>query len=170
MLSFALLLAAGCTHRPAIRSTTQMSPATMPSAAIPQPPLRQILRDLSARGATDARDATVFVLSHWVLDKGTAPDQKRIFEGAPFSYQGAKVFLSVGPIDVLKKPVAPPARDLIVRTQEKDSRGISIVLAGQRWQAGFTIKGADESQFEQLARQLLDSLHDLRSRTSSPAR
>lgn len=157
-------LVAACAHRKTIHSTTQLSPTTLPAGQIPQPPLRRILRDLSARGAADAAHATVFVLSHWILDKGLAEDQKRIFEGAPFQYDGAKVFLTVGPMDVLKKDFAPPAKDMIVRTEDKDSRGFSMVLAGQRWQAGFSMKGGDQQRGNELERLLMEVLNTHRTR------
>jgi hypothetical protein len=163
VMALALSLAA-CSRRGVVTSTAQLQPTTRPGNTLPQPPLRTILRGLAARGATAADHAVVFVFSHWLFDEGSRPDQKKLFEGAPFDFEGAKVFLAIGPTDAIrKKAPPPPEKDLVVRTEDKDSRGVTINLAGQRWHVGFTMKHGDEKTQEKLARMLLEWVLEYRA-------
>lgn len=158
-----LLMGAGCAHhqqpqiRPAVISTT--APTTCP-VALAQPPLRLALEYLAVKGIEDAGEAPVFMLSHWLMqDKGQREDDpdRRKFEGAPFHCGDAVVFLAVGPVhDWLKKP-KPPGRDLLVPwppDQEGKIPGVTVMLAGQDWNLGYSIKKGNP----ELEKRLTDSL------------
>jgi len=161
-LVIACMLLIGCSHHGRVTATTQVSPAES-LAKIPQPPLRQVLRALGEKGIATAPHATVFVLSHWLIDEGPNPDQQRRFEGTPFHIGDTAIFIAVGPRLKGRKKLPPPPEDVIVKTKEDGSRGVTITQAGQDWDLGFTMKHGDEKLAQRLTEILTDWLNEYRA-------
>ncbi len=155
-----LLLGSGCSKSPPSCSAlpiARLTPTTS-AAPLPQPPLRGILRYLADHDIAPAGEATVFVLSHWLMydrvdNEGAV--RKRVFEGAPFTVDKAHMFLAVGPVNQWWKHPPPPRDDLLLHSRGKEgAEEVTLLPGGQDWTVGFSMKAGDEP----LRRRLTDLL------------
>lgn len=150
-----MVFLAACAAKPSPR------PSSQPVRGAPQPPLRMLLDDLLESGYPGVKGSTVFVLSDWILyDRAADGDvNKRRFEGAPFEHEGAKIFLTVGPIHQYWKKRPLPAEDRIIPSPPDKSgkpAGATILLAGQDWTIGFAMKDGTAELQERLSATLLE--------------
>ena len=163
-----MLCLVACAARPSPR------PASRPVDASPQPPLRALLDHLLDSGFPGVKGSTVFVLSDWILyDRDESGDvNKRRFEGAPFEHEGAKMFLTVGPVhQYWKKPPLPADDRVVVSPPDKAGQptGATILLAGQDWTIGFAMKNGTPELQERLVAVLLErARHSNRNGSSQP--
>lgn len=154
MVCVLLIGLAGCASRP-------RAIGERPAEELLQPPLRALLNELAGQGFEGAGGATVFVLSHWALyDRhDTGEVNRRRFEGAPFEHEGARVFVTIGPIHQYWKKPPLPAEDRIIPSPADESgrpAGATIQLAGQDWTIGFAMKDGTADLQERLSAILLD--------------
>lgn len=140
-----ILCLCSCAKLPQPAPVIQTQPTTAAVGhPLAQPPLRSLLDWLVAHHVSGAQNATVFSLSGWFMydhvGEENEPDRPR-FEGSPIQYDGVRVFLTIGPIGILRKnKLPPPPQDLVVRSTSEDGKPVvTLILAGQRWSLGFAM-------------------------------
>ena len=149
-----LLFLTACASRHAVRAEPRSADE------LAQPALRILLDDLAGLGIVTS-DTTVFVLGHWILDdRDDAGDvNRRRFEGAPFEHEGARVFVTIGPINQYWKKPSLPAEDRIIPAPADERGGpggATIQLAGQDWTIGFAMKDGTPALQDRLSKVLLE--------------